>query len=108
MRFSSDPAQIIIDQSHFRVLEDQKEILVIPVEVADGDDLLNPRPFVRGLGRRAEGGKGEKEKAGGYEEISFLRHVLRFFMIPESRMFFTPEIRRLIQENGQETDSPRK
>ena len=65
MSFSSDPAQIIIDQSHFRVLEDQKEILVIPVEVADGDDPLNPRSFIGGRGRQADGGKGEKEKGGG-------------------------------------------
>jgi len=69
MRFSSDPARSSSIRA-ISVLEDQKEILVIPVEVADGDDLLNPRPFVRGWAA-GRGGKGEKEKAGDMRKFLF-------------------------------------
>ena len=102
MRLSPDPMEIVVDQADLRVLEDQDEVIVIPVEVANNDDLFYPGPYAGDLGSVRKGGEGEKEKTHGkvtfrffagskhrFEEISFLRHVLLSLMILESLPFFT-------------------
>jgi hypothetical protein len=82
--------EVFVDQRDFRILEDQDEILVITVEVADSDDLFDPGPDAGNRGRGAEAGKGEKEKEGENERekggeraagdggSSFMRHFLPF------------------------------
>ena len=86
MRLSPDPMEIVVDQPDLRILEDH-EVFVIPVEVANGDDLFDPGPYARVLGSEAETGEGEKEKTYGFEGIHFLRHVLLSSMILESGYF---------------------
>ncbi len=52
MRLSSRPMEIVVNQADLRVLEDQNEIIVISVEVAQGHDSFHTGPDAGNLSRR--------------------------------------------------------
>jgi hypothetical protein len=84
MRLSPDPMEIVVDQADLRVLEDQDEVIVIPVEVANGDDLFDSGPYAGDLGSGGKAGEGEKKKTQGKESPQrFSRHpTFHFFAGP--------------------------
>ena len=65
MGLAARPVEVVVDEADLRVGEDEDEAVVVAVEVGDGHDPVDARPFegdVGGGGEPGQDGEGQKEE----------------------------------------------